>query len=130
MILLWNTWCWLYMMILLHDDGYIDEHDVGVNCYIWWWLSMMMYIVYESIAYDLLSCLLGWVMGCHIIISLVGLGTWLLVRVLICLCVYKLLNLLSWHSSYVELYWLWTWLLLLWSLCCICSLICALKAIN
>ena len=35
--------CLLNMMLLLHDLGYIDEHDIGPSCYISEWLLLMLF---------------------------------------------------------------------------------------
>ena len=53
--------CWVYLLMILYDVSFIDEHVICVNCYIWWWLHMMLCYMKQDITYDLFSCLLDYV---------------------------------------------------------------------
>ena len=67
--------CWLSMLITQYDVSFTYEHDIGVYCYVWWWLLLMLCYVSLDIAYAPLFDILGWVMLWGFTWSL-NLGTW------------------------------------------------------
>ena len=49
--------CRLWMLMILYDVSLIDEHVLGLNFYIWWWLHMILCYMKKSITYNDISCL-------------------------------------------------------------------------
>ena len=87
----WNSNCWLYMMLTLYNVDFIDEHYIGLNFYVWWWLHMIWcYMKYFHRLRSLLVYLIMWGYGAsheHCICR-IGLGLW--VRVLCVLMIWTL----------------------------------------
>ena len=65
-----STWFWSCMKLVS-----FVEHDIGLNCYVWWWIHRMLcYIKYKHYIWSLFyfTWLCG-VMGLHMSNALVGL---------------------------------------------------------